>query len=367
MRRRQKVKSTSSKNVIDKPLLWLTVLLSVIGILAVSDASAPQALAVFGNPYYFARQQVIWSILGFLGLIVASNIHYTYWKKIGFVVAGVTVALLIAVLVPGIGNRVLGARRWINLGPMALQPSEVAKFALAIVMAKLIDEKYPYKYGIAAIVIASGLVMLQPDLGTTIVIAGVGFVQLFVGGMQLSHLILTGVAGALSAGVLILTSGYRRARLLTFFESSSDPLGNSYHMRQILIALGSGGLFGVGIGQSRQKHLFLPESASDSIFAVIAEETGFIGSLVIVALLLFFVLRVLRVAKYAPDNFSKMLASGIAFWFAIQMFLNLSSVAAVTPLTGIPLPFFSYGGSSLVMILFATGIILNISRYSNEK
>lgn len=366
MRRRQNVKSPSLTEI-DKPLLWLTVLLSVIGILAVSDASAPQALAVFGSSYYFARQQVVWSILGFLGLIVASNIHYSYWKKIGFVVAGVTALLLIAVLIPGIGNRVLGARRWINLGPMALQPSEVAKFALAIVMAKLIDEKYPTRYGILAIVVTSGLVMMQPDLGTTLVIAGVGFVQLFVGGMPIYQIAMTGAAGIMSAGVLILTSGYRRARLMTFFESSSDPLGNSYHMRQILIALGSGGLFGVGIGQSRQKHLFLPESASDSVFAVIAEETGFIGSLVIILLLLLFILRVLKVARFAPDNFSKLLASGIGFWFAIQMFLNLSSVAAVTPLTGIPLPFFSYGGSSLVMILFATGIILNISRYSNEK
>lgn len=367
VKKRLSLKRSPSKSMIDKSLLWLTALLSVIGILAVSDASAPQALAVFGNPYYFARQQIMWTVIGFIGLIVATNIHYSYWKKIGFIVGAASILLLFIVLIPGIGSKVLGARRWINLGPMALQPSEVAKFALAIVMAKLIDEKYPFKYGIAAIVGVSALVMLQPDLGTTIVIAGVGFVQLFIGGMPLINLIATGAAGALAAGMLILTSDYRRARLMTFLESSSDPLGNSYHMRQILIALGSGGLFGVGIGQSRQKHLFLPESASDSVFAVIAEETGFVGSTIIVLLLVFFILRILKIANAAPDNFSKMLGSGIAFWFAAQTFLNLSSVVAVTPLTGIPLPFFSYGGSSLVMILFATGIILNISRYADKK
>lgn len=367
MIKKHKIRSASGVQPVDKPLFWLTVLMCIIGILAVSDASAPQALSFFGNAYHFARQQILWTILGFFGLIIAMNIHYSYWKKAGFVIGAIAVFLLVVVLIPGIGSKLLGARRWINLGPMALQPSEVAKFALSMVMAKLIDEKYPYKYGVYAIVAVCALVMLQPDLGTTIVIAGLGFVQLFIGGMPLQSLLITVVSGISSALILIMTSDYRRARLMTFFESSSDPLGTSYHMKQILIALGSGGLLGVGIGQSRQKHLFLPESASDSVFAVIAEETGLIGSMIIILLLVFFILRVLKIAHGAPDVFSKMLASGFAFWFAAQMFLNLSSVVAVTPLTGIPLPFFSYGGSSLVMILFATGIILNISRYAKYK
>lgn len=367
MRTRKKLKSSSVTNPVDKALFWLTVLLSVIGILAVSDASGPQALAAFGTPYYFAKQQVMWTVIGFVGLIVAMNIHYSYWKRVGFVVGGVAAFFLLLVLLPGIGSKVLGARRWINLGPVGFQPSEIAKFALSIVMAKLLDEKYPYKYGVVLIAGVAGLVMLQPDLGTTLVISSVGFVQLFIGGMPFTQLALTVGGGALSALLLIMTSEYRRARLMTFLESSNDPLGNSYHMKQILIALGSGGLFGVGIGQSRQKHLFLPESASDSVFAVIAEETGYVGSLIIILLLAFFILRVLKIANNAPDNFSKLLGSGIAFWFAAQMCLNLSSVVAVTPLTGIPLPFFSYGGTSLVTILFSTGIILNISRYADKK
>lgn len=351
----------------DKSLFWLTILLTIAGILTVSDASAPQALAVFGSPYYFARQQIMWSFAGFFGLIIASRIHYTYWKRVAFVIGIAAAVLLLVVLIPGIGSKVLGARRWINLGPMAIQPSEVAKFAVAVVVARLIDDKYQFIYPVVLLAVVAMLVMLQPDLGTTLVIAGTGFAQLFVGGMPALSLLATGSAGALAAGFLTMISDYRRARLMTFLESSHDPLGNSYHMRQILIALGSGGLFGVGIGQSRQKHLFLPESASDSIFAVIAEETGLVGSFVVIIILSFFVLKILKIASNAPDNFSKMLVSGFAFWFALQMFLNLSSVAAVTPLTGIPLPFFSYGGSSLVMILFAVGIILNISRYSNAK
>lgn len=353
--------------VFDRQLFWLTVLLAVIGILTVSDASGPQAMAVFGSPFYFARQQVLWAIIGFIGLIIASRIHYSYWRRVAFMAGIATVVLLLVVLIPGIGTKALGARRWINLGPMALQPSEVAKFAIAVVISRLLDEKYPYLYPIALIGGVSMLVMLQPDLGTTIVIAGTGIAMLFVGGMPFASLLVTVASGVIATAFLILTSEYRRARLMTFFESGHDPLGNSYHMKQILIALGSGGLFGVGIGQSRQKHLFLPESASDSIFAVVAEEAGLVGAVLLIVLLTYFIIKIFKIAANAPDNFSKLLASGIAIWLSMQMFLNISSVVAFTPLTGIPLPFFSYGGSSLVMILFGVGIILNISRYAKNK
>lgn len=353
--------------MIDKTLFWLVILLSALGVLAVSDASAPLALAVFSDPYYFARQQAVWALVGLLAMIVAMQIHYTHWKRLAGVIALIGVVLLVAVLIPGIGSKLLGARRWLSLGPFALQPSELAKFVTVLVIARLIDDKHPTLYVVGFIGFVCALVMLQPDLGTTIVIAGIGMAQLFVSGMALTQLISLGALGALITGFLILISDYRRARLMSFLESSSDPLGKSYQVRQILIALGSGGIFGVGIGQSRQKHLFLPETASDSIFAVIAEETGLIGSLVVLFLLTFFVLRVLKIAKNAPDNFGRVLGVGIAFWFMAQTLLNLSSVSAITPLTGIPLPFFSYGGSSLVMILFATGVILNIGKYAKAK
>lgn len=360
-------RKSPSKGHFDKTLFWVVVLLAAFGILTVSNASAPQALAVFEDPYYFARQQVVWTVIGFVGLVVAANIHYSLWRKWAFAIGFGVGILLIVVLIPGIGSKLLGARRWLDLGPVGIQPSEIAKFGVALVVARLIDDKKYTLFRIIAVIGgACALVMIQPDLGTTIVIAAIGFGQLFVSGVSFAHLVTVGFGGLLATVFLIVISDYRRERLMTFLESGSDPLGKSYHVRQILIALGSGGIFGVGIGQSRQKHLFLPETASDSIFAVIAEETGLVGSLVVIGILTFFVMRVLRIVNNAPDKFSKVLGSGIAVWFMTQTFLNISSVVALTPLTGIPLPFFSYGGTSLVMILFAVGIILNISKFATH-
>lgn len=348
---------------IDKTLLSLTILLSVLGLLAVADASAPQALVVFDDSYYFAKQQLKWLILGVVAMFFSSVIHYGFWKKYANQIFLFTIFLLLIVLIPGIGSRFLGARRWISLGAFSFQPSELAKLSLAMVIAYAADKKTDYIKILGLIAFTAGLIMLQPDLGTTIVVVSVGLSQAFIAGMPIINFTLAILGGGALASMLVLFSDYRRARLMTFLESSTDPLGASYHMRQILFAIGSGGLFGVGIGQSRQKQLFLPETASDSVFAVIAEELGFLGASVIVMLLLFFVLRAFRIASKAPDTFSKILASGISVWIGGQMFLNLASMVALTPLTGIPLPFFSYGGSSLVMILFGVGILLNISSY----
>lgn len=350
----------------NKGFVVLTFSLLLLGILAVADASAPQAVLIFGDPFFFVRQQIVWTAIGIVALIVCANIPYTVWKKYAFVIFLVAIGMLLMVLIPGVGSKLLGARRWISIGPVTIQPSEIAKLALAIFIARLIDEKYPFTWIAGVIALIVGLVMLQPDLGTTISIVAIGFVQLFVSGIPVTMFLGMGAAGVIGGLFLILTSGYRRQRLMTFLESSSDPLGTSYHMRQILIALGSGGLFGVGIGQSRQKHLFLPESATDSVFAVIAEELGFVGSVALILLLLIFVFKCFKIAQSAPDTFSKMLAVGIATWIGGQMLLNLSSMVALTPLTGIPLPFFSYGGSSLLTILAAVGILINISRYAKD-
>ncbi len=207
--------------------------------------------------------------------------------------------------------------------------------------------------------------MLEPDLGTTIIILIIGFAQLFVAGVSILPFIVTGILGALGGFILIITSAYRKARLTTFLNASTDPLNSAnYHIRQVLIALGSGGLFGVGLGQGRQKYLFLPESATDSVFANIGEELGFVGAIVVIILLVFFVYKMMRIATNAPDNFSTVLATGIVAWMCAQIFLNLASMVALIPLTGVPLPFFSYGGSSLTVILFAIGVLLNISKHS---
>ena len=234
-------------------------------------------------------------------------------------------------------------------------------------MTSLNLEERPYLFYLGIIGLVSGLVMLQPDLGTTIVIIAIAVSQLFIAEMPILYLIGTMIAGSGMGAILILTSSYRRARLMTFLESSTDPLGSSYHIRQILIALGSGGLFGLGLGQSRQKHLFLPETATDSVFAVLAEEIGFFGASLIIMLLFVYIFKAIKIAQRAPDKFSMLLAGGISVWIGTQILLNLASMVALVPLTGIPLPFFSYGGSNLMMVLLSTGILLNISKHGRKK
>lgn len=339
-RNRDRAEREGEKSKLDTRLLFLTLGLATVGLLAVADASAPQAMRVFSDPYYFTKQQLMWSVVGLSALAVTSIVHYSFWEKMAYPIFAFSVVLLLLVLIPGVGTQVLGARRWINVGPFGFQPSELMKFAMALVVAKLYVESRPFWSYIAVIGMTGLLIMLQPDLGTTVVVLGVAFIQMFVAGLNVLYLLGLGLAGALAGSVLILTSSYRKARLFTFLESTSDPLGSSYHIRQVLIALGSGGLLGVGLGQSKQKHLFLPESATDSVFAVVAEEVGFIGAAVVIILLFYFLLRLFRIASRAPNEFSKVLAVGISSWIGIQMILNLSSMVSLTPLTGIPLPFF---------------------------
>jgi len=212
--------------------------------------------------------------------------------------------------------------------------------------------------------LVAGLVMMEPDLGTTIIICLIGLSQIFISGVNLfSYIGIIGGSGILGT-LLIMISSYRRERLLSYIKALTDPLGSSYHIRQVLLGLGLGGLTGVGLGQSRQKFLFLPEAATDSIFAVIAEEVGFIGSFILLALFFCYLIFCFRISLRAPDKFSQSLAVGLTAWIGFQTILNLGSMIALTPLTGIPLPFFSYGGSSLIMIMLSTGILLNISRFS---
>ena len=268
------------------------------------------------------------------------------------------------VLLPNFSILALGARRWISIGSINFQPSELIKLSICIFLAKVASkQKGAFSYFLPVIIV-TGLIMLQPDLGTTLVIAIITLSQIFISDVNPMYFFGSLVVGAVGTMGLILTSPYRKDRLLTFFEISRDPLGKSYHIRQVLLGLGSGGVFGVGLGASRQKYLFLPESSTDSIFAVIAEELGLIGSVGIILLFGYFVFKGFMVAREAPDRFSQVLATGITAWIGGQAFLNIASMVALVPLTGIPLPFISYGGSSLVMVTAACGILLGISRYS---
>jgi len=360
----KRIRLIKQKAKIDKGLLITVLVLTFIGFVAVADVSAPQALNVFGDQYYLTKQQFVWVVLGLGALFFSSVINYKFWSKVATPLFLFNLVLLILVLIPGIGVRVLGARRWISIGSFYFQPSELVKLSLVLFMAKLITLKKASFYYLIPPVLVSGLIMLEPDLGTTLIVAASAMAQIFVSNLSIWRFFAAIIGGGISVFLLIITSEYRKLRLLTFFETTTDPLGRGYHIRQILLALGSGGFFGIGLSQSRQKYLFLPEAATDSIFAVIGEEMGFLGALVIISLFVFFIYKCFKIIKSAPDDYSKILALGLTVWLGGQAILNMGSVVAIFPLTGIPLPFISYGGSSLVTALTATGILLNISKHA---
>lgn len=365
--KRKKTSIKSFNKSFDKTLFYIIIALVILGLVFVADISAPQALNSFNDKFYFLKQQAVWAIIGFFSLIIISKIHYSFWKKIAVPLFFLSVALLIVVLIPGLSFKALGARRWISIGQINFQPSEIIKLTLALYLAKVSESsKKPISY-ILPLALVCFLIMLQPDLGTTLVIGIIGATQIFVAGIPILYFIGSLIVAIISVGILIISSPYRKDRLLTFLKVTSDPLGKDYHIRQILLALGSGGIFGLGIGQSRQKYLFLPEAATDSIFAAIAEEIGFVGSIFLIAIFVFFIYKGFKIAANAPDLFSKILAVGITAWIGGQVLINISSMTALTPLTGIPLPFFSYGGTSLSMILASCGILLNISKYETKK
>ena len=348
----------------DKSLFILIISFVFIGLVAIADASAPQALSAYGDKFFFLKQQLVWAGIGLVVLFIVSKIHYTLWEKLALPLFFISVGFLLLVLIPQFSLDALGARRWISIGSFNFQPSELIKLSLCIYLAKVASKSKSALSYFIPLVLVAGLIMLQPDLGTTLVIAIFALSQIFISEVSLLYFggaLITGILGVIG---LIIFSPYRKDRLLTFLEMTQDPLGKSYHIRQVLLALGSGGIFGVGIGASKQKYLFLPESSTDSIFAVIAEELGLIGSVVLILLFGYFIFKGLRIAMNAPDKFSKVLAVGISTWIGGQAFLNIASMTALVPLTGIPLPFISYGGSSFIMIMTACGILLNISKYS---
>lgn len=363
-RRTEKAKPEKHKISFDRQFFYLIILMVILGLIFVADISAPQSLNYFNDKFYFFKSQATAALIGLIAMLIASNVNYNYFRKLAVPAFGGAILLLVLVLIPHVSYSALGARRWITIAGFNFQPSEVVKFALAIYLAKVAESgKKPIAYFVPLAVVC-GLIMLQPDLGTTLVVAIIGVAQIFVSGVPILYFVGSLLMGVLGVMTLILTSPYRRDRLLTFFEVTSDPLGKAYHIRQILLALGSGGLFGLGIGQSRQKYLFLPEASTDSIFAAISEEIGFVGALLLICLFCYFIYKAFSIASRAPDKYAQILAVGIASWISGQVFLNFSSMVALTPLTGIPLPFFSYGGTSLVMILVGCGILLNISKFS---
>lgn len=356
----------SQNRSIDRNLLILTILLLLIGLIAIADVSAPISLKQFDDQYWYAKQQMIRVGIGIVVMLFFSKLNYNFFNRFAVYIMGLALLLLLLVLMPWFATEARGAQRWIDLGFFVIQPTEVAKLGLVIYFAKLAAAKKDFLAYLVPLHLIALLVMLQPDLGSTIMIMFIGVSQLYFAQVPIRNIIAMITFDALAAVALTFSSEYRRERLLTFFNQSADPLDRGYHIRQILIALGAGGMWGVGFGQSRQKNFFLPETATDSIFAVIAEEIGFSGSVILILLLLSFVLMLYRISANAPDTFSKIVGFGITAWIGGQIILNLATMVALVPLTGIPLPFISYGGSSIILILAATGIMLNISKHAKR-
>lgn len=365
MRYLSQTKYLKQKRKIDFWLLIITVIFTLFGLVMVYEASNVAAFQDFSDKYYYLKDQLTWAGIGFILLTAAVFFPYKKYFDLAIPFLFFTIISLGLVLVPGIGIKVLGARRWINLGFISFQPSELAKLSMVLYLAAWLSRKEKGKFlsFIFLLSLIVGLIILQPDLGTAVILTLIFIMVYFLSRAPLWHFSVLIPAAAIAVIFLAVVSPYRYQRLITFFNPNIDPLGSSYHIRQILISLGSGGLTGLGLGASRQKYQYLPEATTDSIFAIIAEELGFVGASLLVLGFLFFLYRILKIVKNSPDRISFLLAGGILSLFAGQIIINLGSMVALFPLTGVPLPFISYGGSNLVVSLTAIGIILNISRH----
>jgi len=353
---------------IDVFLLIIVITLAIFGIFMIYDASSYVAFRDFADKYHFVKDQFVWFLLGVVGLLFFAHFNYHKLYNLSLPILFAAIVLLILVFVPGIGVKLLGARRWVNLGAFLLQPAEFVKLALAIYLSAWMSHKEKGRF--LAFLLLLGLVlflvMLQPDMGTAVVILSEALVIYFLSGGNIFYfLVLMPILAGLGY-VLIKLAPYRAERLATFFNFNQSIETSSYHVRQILIAFGSGGLTGVGLGESLQKYAYLPESTTDSIFAIVAEELGFIGASVLIIMFAILVWRGFYIAIHAKDNLGKLLAGGITTFLGVQAIINLAAQTALVPLTGIPLPFISYGGSALIVDLCSIGILLNISKSASS-
>lgn len=362
----------SRKTRVDEWLFAATAGLALFGVAMVYSASAVIAIGESGNDYQYVVKQGMWTLLGFVALFVGAMIDYRHWRatRLVYGLLGLTVALLVGVFAFGSIN---GAQRWIRVAGFSLQPSELAKLALIFFLARFLErragDEHNFLRTIAPAVCVTGLLIIlivaEPDLGTAMMLGVACAVLLFAAGARLAHLALLAAPAFVGVAALLIFVPFRMRRMTSFLDPWADPLGAGYQVVQSLIAVGSGGWRGLGFAEGRQKMLFLPFSHSDFIFAVICEELGVIGALVLLAVFGFFLWRGVRIALRAPDRFGTLLGLGIVTVIVTQALFNMSVVLAILPTKGIPLPFISYGGSSLVPTLFSVGILLNISQHAS--
>lgn len=357
-------RSKTNQSKFDWWLLSAVLAATFIGLVFIFEASSVASSRIFSEPYHFLREQSLWLILGVLILWLTSFFDYHRFYNLALAIILLSLVGLILVFLPFIGVSALGAHRWLNFGGLIVQPAELAKLSLVIYLAAWFSNKEKARLlaFLLLIAVVVSLVILEPDLGTAIIICSTAVILYFISETPLSHLLFLAVTFLVSALGLSIAVPYRFKRLTTFLNPQEDPLGASYHIRQVLLSFGAGGFWGLGLGKSRQKFEYLPEAMTDSIFAILAEEIGFIGAILIIMLFVFILWRGIKIALLAPDKFGQLLAAGIIFSLATQMLINLGAMTVLLPLTGVPLPFISYGGSSLVVSLTGVGILLNISR-----
>ncbi len=356
-------------------LLIITIfIICIYGIVMIYSASSIWAEYKFNNKFHYVIMQSLFFIIGFILMIVVSNVPYTYYLKKSNLILLICMILLVLVLIPGIGSVRNGSRSWFGIGGLGIQPSEFMKLALIIFTSKYIynnpkEMKSVVKgaFPILSITMLTFfLIMLQPDFGTGTILVLTIVAMLFISGVNFSFFIKIGLVGIVGVVLLIIKAPYRMNRIVAFLNPWSDPLGTGFQSIQSLYAIGPGGLFGMGFGKSIQKHFYLPEPQTDFIFSIISEELGILGILSVTILFLIIIIRCIKISIKAPDLFSKFLTFGIIFQLSFQTLLNLAVVVGLVPVTGVTLPFFSYGGSSLIITLISLGIILNISRYKEN-
>lgn len=356
----------------NKLLLLAVILISLFGLLMIYSSSNIWAEYKYNDPYKYLKSQAIFLIIGYILMIIISKFPYQNYKKLANIIFLTCTIMLILVLIPGIGTVRNGSRSWFGIGPLGLQPSEFTKLGLIIFTSKYLanntKELKNIKKGVLPILgvllLIFGLIMLEPDFGTGVVIVMTIIVLLFISGVKMNFFIKIGILGLIGVIVLILIAPYRLERIVSFINPWTDPLGSGFQIIQSLYAIGPGGLLGLGFGNSIQKHFYLPEPQTDFIFAIISEEFGFLGVLIVATLFITIIYSGLKISMKCQDNFGKFLAFGITFGLAFQTILNLMVVVGLLPVTGVTLPFLSYGGSSLLISLINMGILLNIDKNS---
>ncbi len=355
--------------------LFITVLALVsFGVVMVFSASMYSGLVNYHDSFHFLKLQVVWVILGLAAMVFAMNYDYRNLRRLAGPALAVALVLLVAVLVPGVGKEVSGARRWFIVGPLVFTPSELVKLCVVVFFAFGLSRRRENLQNLRSMMpflvllgVACGLILIEPDMGTAVTLAGTVLVMFFAAGANLGSLAGLGLAGLGLAVSAIAAAPYRINRVTGFLNPWKDLQGQGYQIVQSLYALGSGGLFGVGLGQSKLKFLWLPASHTDFIFAIVGEELGFLGATMLIMLFGIFAWRGYKIALTAPDPFAALLAAGLTTGIVLQAVINMGVVTSSLPVTGIPLPLVSYGGTSVVFTLVGVGILLNISRFCGEK